>query len=80
MVRRSTTGRALVASRAVVYLLAAGLIAAVALVLTVILVFRLLDEIAQDNIWAVYLAVGVVLTALGLFAWSQKERSVSRSR
>lgn len=80
MVRRSTTGRALVASRAVVYLLAVALIGVVALILAAVLLFRLLAELSQDNIWAVYLGFGVLFSAIGLFAWAQKERSVHRAR
>lgn len=75
--RGATTGRALVASRAVVYLLAAGLIGIVVLVLAIVLLFRLLTEIAQGETWIVYLAVGAVFTLAGLFAWSKKERSAS---
>lgn len=73
-VRNATTGRALVASRAAVYLLAAGLIALVALILVLILVFRLAVELAQDNAWIAYLAFGAAFTLVGLFAWAKKER------
>lgn len=68
------------ASRAAVYLLAVALIGIVALILAAILLFRLLAELSQDNIWAVYLGFGVLFTAIGLFAWAQKERSVHRAR
>jgi hypothetical protein len=73
-VRAATTGRALVASRAVVYLLAAGLIAAVTGVVALIMVFRLLVLLAQGHAWAVYLGIGALFTIAGLFAWAQKER------
>lgn len=79
-VRSATTGKALVASRAVVYLLAAGLIGIVTLVLALILVFRLLTEIAQGHTWIVYLALGAVFTVIGLVAWAKKERSPSSRR
>jgi hypothetical protein len=79
-VRGATTGRALVASRAAVYLLAAALIGVVAVVLATILVFRLLTEIAQGHTWIVYLAVGAVLTLVGLVAWSKKEHTASSAR
>lgn len=77
-VRAATTGRALVASRMLVYFLAAGLIGTVLAVLATVMVFRLLALLAQDNIWLVYLGFGVVFTAAGLFAWAQKERSPRR--
>ena len=77
-VRAATTGRALVASRALVYFLAAGLIGVVLAVLATVMLFRLLALLAQDNIWAVYLGFGVAFTAAGLFAWAQKERSPRR--
>lgn len=79
-VRGATTGKALVASRAVVYLLAAGLVGIVTLVLALILVFRLLTEIAQGHTWIVYLVLGAVFTIVGLFAWAKKERSPSPDR
>jgi hypothetical protein len=79
-VRAATTGRALVASRAVVYFLAAGLIGGIALVLAIVLLFRLLSEIAQGHTWIVYLCFGVVFTAVGLFAWSKKERPATGTR
>jgi hypothetical protein len=73
-VRDATTGRALVASRALVYFLAAGLIATVVAVLGLIMLFRLFVEIAQGHVWAVYLGFGALFTLGGLFAWAKKER------
>jgi hypothetical protein len=73
-VRAATTGRALVVSRAAVYLLAASLIGGVAAVLGLIMVFRLFVEIAQGQAWIVYLGLGALFTLVGLFAWAKKER------
>lgn len=79
-VRGATTGRALVASRAAVYLLAAGLIGLAVLVLGTVLLFRLLTEIAQGHTWIVYLGVGAVFTVVGLVAWAKKEQPASTAR
>jgi hypothetical protein len=79
-VRGATTGRALVASRAAVYLLAAALIGTVVLVLAIVLLFRLMTEIAQGHTWLVYLFVGALFTIIGLIAWSKKERSAATAR
>ena len=79
-VRSATTGKALVISRAAVYLLAAALIAMVVLVLALIMLTRLvvsltgnyLDFVEPGETWFAYLLLGAIFLLIGIVAWRRK--------
>lgn len=66
-VRAKTTRPALVAARAVVFGLAAGVIGVVALVLLLIMVIRMLDNWIPGDIWPIYTGFAVIFTLGGLY-------------
>jgi uncharacterized membrane protein len=79
-VRDKTTGPALLASRDVVYFAAIGLIAAVAGVISLVLVIRLLvvasgylPFVESGESWFAYLVLGFVFALIGLIMWRKKE-------
>lgn len=79
-VRTATTGKALVASRALVYFLAMGLIAIMLLILLLVLLVRVVMSISEsilpfiDNgeVWLTYLVLGVVFWIIGGILWKKK--------
>lgn len=80
-VRNATTGKALVASRYLVYFLAIGLIALVAIVVLLILAVRLLAVgsaaalpfIDQGEVWFAYIVLGLLFSLAGIYLWRKKE-------
>jgi hypothetical protein len=48
-----------------------------ALILLLIAAIRGLDELIPQGVWVVYLGLGAIFTAAGLFLWSKKERPPS---
>lgn len=80
-VRQATTGKALVASRMVVYFLAIALIAIVSLVLILVLLVRLLvvasgaalPFVDTGEVWFAYLVLGVSFLVVGMILWRKKE-------
>jgi hypothetical protein len=79
-VRDTTTGPALVASRYVVYLLAAGLIGLVLAVLMMAALVRLLvvatgelSFVDSGEPWLAYYILGGIFTLAGMLAWRKKE-------
>ncbi len=78
-VRTATTGKALVASRAAVYFVAAGLVALVALVLLLLLLVRgmvvltsFLPFIDSGEVWLAYLILGGLFSLVGMWLWKKK--------
>ncbi len=78
-VRTATTGKALVASRALVYFLVAGLAAMVALIIGLVLLVRLVTSftaflpfIDDGEVWLAYLILGSIFTLAGMFLWKKK--------
>lgn len=79
-VRTATTGKALVASRAIVYFLALGLVGLMLFVLLLVLLVRLLTSLTallpfidSGEVWLTYLILGAVFLFLGMFLWKKKE-------
>lgn len=79
-VRGATTGRALVASRAAVYFLAAGLIGIIVAVLGLIMMVRflvaltnLVPNIDNGEVWLAYLIMGVLFVFAGWISWRKKD-------
>jgi hypothetical protein len=76
-VKRRTTRPAVVAVRAIVYGLVAGLLGLVILVLLFIGIFRaadrLRDLIVADSVWLTYLALGLLFTVAGAIVFSSRK-------
>ncbi|MCU1455398.1 MAG: hypothetical protein JWN46_3544 [Acidimicrobiales bacterium] len=70
-VRDRTTGPAITAARAVVYGLVAAVLGGIGLVLLCILTVRILANYIPGDVWTVYIGLGVLLTAAGLWSWSR---------
>lgn len=79
-VKTATTGKALVASRALVYFLALGLIAVMLLILLLVLLVRVIMSgtesvfgfIDNGEVWLTYLILGALFWILGGFLWKKK--------
>lgn len=78
-VRGATTGKALVATRAAVYFLAAGLMGIMLAVLFLIMVVRLLVALTgllpfvdSGEVWMAYLILGLLFTLSGRSLWKRK--------
>ena len=79
-VRAATTGKALVASRYAVYVLAMALIALVLLVLLLLVLIRVLVAatgelpfIDEGETWLAYYILGAIFVLGGAFMWRRKE-------
>jgi protein-S-isoprenylcysteine O-methyltransferase Ste14 len=70
-VRANTSDRLVGVARTVVYGLLAAVMGVTALILVLILVFRLL-AIIPGPVWIPYLGVGAIFVAIGLFCWSKR--------
>lgn len=80
-VRGATTGKALVASRLVVYGIAAGLVALVMLLLFLVLLVRFLVVLSGEigltdpgESWSAYWLLGLIFTLGGWLAWRSRGR------
>ena len=79
--RSATTGKALVASRYLVYFLAIALIGVIVAILSLILLVRLLvvasgallPFVDQGEVWFAYLVIGAVFTGIGMLLWRKKD-------
>ncbi|MCB0975300.1 MAG: hypothetical protein KDB86_12185 [Actinobacteria bacterium] len=71
-VRSKTVEPAENVSTSVVHGLIASSFVVFALILTVILVFRLLQAYVPGDIWIVYLIMAGIFTAAGMFVWSKR--------
>ena len=79
-VRGATTGKALVASRAAVYFLAAGLIGIMLAILGLVMMVRLLVAltslapfISDGEVWLAYLIMGALFVFVGWRSWRKKD-------
>lgn len=81
-VRTATTGKAMVASRWLVYGLVLVMLLPVLLVISLILLVRGLTtafawqplvDIEAGEVWPAYLLLGVLFFAVGLFLWRKKD-------
>lgn len=79
-VRTATTGKALVASRAIVYFLALGLVGFMLFILLLVLLVRLLTSVTalfpfidSGEVWLAYLILGGLFLLAGMFLWKKKE-------
>jgi hypothetical protein len=76
-IRSQTTDRLVSVARLVVFGLLAAVMGVMALILLLIAAIRGLDELIPQGVWVVYLGLGAIFTAAGLFLWSKKERPPS---
>ena len=79
-VRTATTGKALVASRALVYFFAIGLVGFMLFVLLLVMLVRaltsltaLLPFIDSGQVWLAYLILAGLFLLGGMFLWKKKE-------
>ncbi|CAN5857686.1 hypothetical protein BH23ACT2_BH23ACT2_20610 [soil metagenome] len=77
-VRDKTTRPALVAARAVVYGLLAAVVGSVGLIMLLVGTIRLADNYLPGNIWTIYAALFVVLSAGGLVALRKASQPAAR--
>jgi uncharacterized membrane protein YGL010W len=77
-VRVNTSDRLVSIARMVVYGLLAAVMGLTALVLLVIIFFRLLAVI-PGPVWIPYLVVGAIFVAVGLLLWSRRTAPPSRA-
>jgi hypothetical protein len=71
-VRAKTTTPVFTIARAIVYGTAIAFLAAMALVLLIVGVVRLIDNYLPGEVWATYLLLGSVMFVVGLFLWSTR--------
>ena len=71
-VREKTTGPVLTIARAIVYGIIGFFAVVVALIVVTIALVRFLDVYLPGEVWAAYLLLGLVFTALGLFIWGKR--------
>ena len=65
-VRDKTTKPAILAARALVYGLVAGVVGSIALVLFLVVLIRVLDNYVPGPVWWIYLGLAVVFTIGGI--------------
>ncbi len=71
-VRSNSTDRLARIARLVVFGLLIAIMAITTLVLATIALVRALNEAIPGQVWVVYLILGAIFVALGMFLWSQK--------
>ncbi len=76
-IRSQTTDRVVSVARFVVFGLLAAVMGVMAGILLLAAAIRFLDEVIPQEVWVVYLGLGAIFTAIGLFLWSKKERPPS---
>ena len=76
-VRDKTTKPAVIAARAVVYGLVAGVIGLIALVMLLILLIRLANNYLPGHVWWIYAGLFVVFTTAGLVLLKKANRPAS---
>ena len=73
-IRTQTTDRITKVARFVVYGLLLLVMVSMLLILLLIAAIRGLDELIPQEVWVVYLGLGAIFTAFGLFCWSKAKR------
>lgn len=72
MVRANTVDRAVKVARLVVFGLLAGIMAAMAALLLVAALVRLLDVVLPRGVWLPYLIMGILFVVVGSVLWAKK--------
>src|SRR4051794_5830852 len=77
LVRSNTTDRLVKVARLLVFGLIAAILGAMAGVVALIALIRILDVVLPREVWLPYMVLGAIFLALGLFLWSKKTRPVT---
>ena len=72
VVRSNTTDRLVKVARLLVYGLIAAIVGAMAGVVALIAVIRILDVVLPREVWLPYVLLGAIFLGLGLFLWSKR--------
>jgi len=72
VVRSNTTDRLVRVARLLVFGLIAAILGAMAGVVALIAVIRILDVILPREVWLPYMLLGAIFLGLGMFLWSKK--------
>lgn len=72
VVRSNTTDRLVKVARLLVYGLIAAIVGAMAGVVALIALIRILDVVLPREVWLPYVLLGAIFLGLGLFLWSKK--------
>jgi hypothetical protein len=73
-VRVKSSGPAIKFARVAVFGLLGALLAIVAVILFLIGLVRLLNNVIPEDVWLVYLILGVVFSLAGAFLWSKRPK------
>ena len=73
-IRDKTTVPLTTVARGIVYGLLAGVMGIAVVILLAIAAVRFADVWIPGDVWRAHLAVGIVFTLFGLFAWSKRTR------
>jgi hypothetical protein len=77
VVRSNTTDRLVKVARLLVYGLIAAILGAMAGIVALIAVIRILDVVLPREVWLPYVVLGAIFLGLGLFLWSKKTAPVA---
>ncbi|MGI8807453.1 MAG: phage holin family protein [Acidimicrobiales bacterium] len=72
LVRSNTTDRLVKVARLLVYGLIAVIVGAMAGIVALIALIRILDVVLPREVWLPYVVLGAIFLTLGLFLWSKK--------
>jgi hypothetical protein len=78
VVRSNTTDRLVRVARLLVYGLIAAIVGAMAGVVALIALIRILDVVLPREVWLPYTLLGAIFLGLGLFLWSKKTVPAAR--
>src|SRR5215212_9467045 len=79
VVRSNTTDRLVKVARVLVYGVIALILGAMAGIIALITLIRVLDIVLPREVWLPYLVLGAIFLAGGLFAWSKKTAPAAKT-
>jgi len=79
VVRSNTTDRLVKVARLLVYGVIAAIAGAMAGVVALIALIRILDVVLPREVWLPYVLLGAIFLGLGLFLWSKKTAPAVRA-
>src|SRR5215210_6819009 len=77
LVRSNTTDRLVKVARLLVFGLIAAILGAMAGVVALIALIRILDIVLPREVWLPYVVLGAIFLGLGMFLWSKKTAPVA---
>jgi protein-S-isoprenylcysteine O-methyltransferase Ste14 len=72
VVRSNTTDRLVKVARLIVYGVIAAILGAMAAIVSLIAMIRVLDIVLPREVWLPYVVLGAIFLGAGLFLWSKK--------